>query len=272
MLLCSILSAALAGGLTAYVQTITHINEVQACLEVPKRYHQTVIRHATERATQERILAFLEALQAAGKLKGVSELNSVSVAFNPNPNQEELQWRIDFEYLTFVHRPASSVRQAAEKYVKYLVKMSFNLAWREEKRMKKERNLRSISPSKYELLPICWYLEELVFWEPMYNFEVDVSEVKFLVPCSDHPTLESRFDQNMKINVLAAVGKAYARRAQWLIEQETDDWIASKLKELQAAALDENVEYESKFYDVIQEQFRSSPPFQPIIGEEGVVE
>lgn len=240
MLLCSVLSAALAGGLTAYVQTITDTQTIRGNVCVPREFQEAVQRDATKKITPARIARFLDELREAGKFNGVQDFQSVTIALIPDPSDDWIGYRTSFEFCPFVQPRSSQARTIAGKYIEALL----NLYCLEARRKEWDRE-------DYEPSPLYLRMQEsaalnasealsLLRKEPAEgNFEFPADEALYLIPQTPDPALDpyrgfqdaERWDQDPFLI------SDFSLRIHWFEQHEEDPVIRDCIRDYTKAVM-----------------------------------
>lgn len=226
MLLCSILSAALAAGLTAYVQTITETQTIRASLPVGSKAQDELLGKLREKITKERVLHFLEALREAGKLEGVQDFQAMNLSFAPGKSGDDIECRVEFEFLTYLQPATSPSRAVAARYVRALI--AFYAIWKERP---EDNNLDGLMKWAWVLkadrngylLP---ELGRLIVLDSTKSSKFP-EESEFLIP----RTMDEAFDPFLRkfkaedYTDNDRLAMHLSQRAQWILETEQDEEI-----------------------------------------------
>lgn len=118
MLLCTVLSAALTGGLTAYVQSFVEIQTKVVEIELPEEFQADYISWVNSTLTENRIKSFLQKRQAQEPdFNGQPDFRRVFVTAAPTVRKDTLRLAVNFEFQTYLQPRGTDLRVAVWSYV-----------------------------------------------------------------------------------------------------------------------------------------------------------
>lgn len=276
MLLCSILSAALAAGLTAYVQTITETQTIRIVREVPSRLQDKYLDVVSREITSQRVLRFLESLHAEDKLARSRDFNSLTVTFSTSQVAYEIECKLNIDVMTYVDPSSSEIRTAAENYVNFLLDVYKIKPLKDFDRPKKET---MVLDDLSEFVSTIHWIEGAEKWQTFLQIGKDgralgsSADSEALLPESELPNAE----QGMETISNESPSGPRNRRLRWLFDHETEPWIKQRLQELLPENQEEQMRIKVKMLTDFEAEFKGvrsqvSQPFAPILDEEGNIE